>query len=148
MNDGVIKIEKGRITVSSREDENYKNFVYISLVDAESTHAPFVEVKISADNFVKALGRLGNVECCIMLNRLDRVGKILKLDKLEIEVTKDIYYNRDKNKNLLKNIVNIACPNGWEPDLYFDSKDSLFIKDNKYYVRVTIRQWLDKEESK
>ena len=47
-----------------------------------------------------------------------------------------------RDKETAKEIIQKVCPEGWKPDMGFNSQDSFFSKDGKEYARTTIRRWV------
>lgn len=63
---------------------------------------------------------------------------------IDFKISKELYYQ--KNSEELKKLAIRACPDGWEPDLYFNSKDSFFTApgtvEDIYYASCVIRRWV------
>jgi hypothetical protein len=70
---------------------------------------------------------------------LERVGKEMKMDKLQFPLPKNVSY-RNK-KEAAKAEAGHLCPEGWTHDNYFNSQDSFFDKDGEPWAQVIIRKW-------
>lgn len=124
----------GQITILFNE-----NGLNIEVYDQLSREC-IVEINLDKDQTCEALSRVAYTPCMLRTGHLDRVGKKMLMDKLIFEIP---YKGYDVNKKVEIAIreANIFCPEGWEPDKYYVSKDSFFTEDGKQYARTTIRRW-------
>jgi len=95
---------------------------------------------VSPENTCAAFGRLSSVEMSAAETYgLDKVGKTMEHKKFEFVMPPSEWKTK-------KQIASIAAtdqrPDGWEPDLYFGSQDSFFMKDGVEHARCTIRRWV------
>ncbi len=102
----------------------------------------FFRAEMTAEDFMAALGRLGyaGMEKAEIFN-LEKIGKTLLIDKIEFEMPEGV-----PHKELSKVAYQLAleqCPAGWEPDSYFNSRDSFFYKNEKQWARATIRKYVE-----
>ena len=128
-----MKLKDGRISILAD-----KGGVKIELYDLTAGRT-FAVISLTPEQFTQALSRLMYTECEIALHNLDIVGKTMKMDRLTFELPTGTDY-----KNRTDIAVKLAiekCPEGWEPDLYFNSQESFFTKDDKNYARTVIRKW-------
>jgi hypothetical protein len=111
-------------------------------LEDEDSGARFFSGALSTEMFTAALGRLA---CCkfevATVSGLDKIGKVRQIDNIQFEMPDSDSYNK---KIAAKRAVD-NCPEGWEPDLYFDSQGSFVMKDRKNYANCTIRRWVDKQ---
>lgn len=126
-----------QITISAA----YTDSIAITVHDKDSG-TNFLQMVMTREQFINAtMNRLGYTEVgSAFLENIDRVGKTLELDKLVVEVPK--YGDR----KAAAKIAYEKCPEGWVPDLYFQSQESFFNEGGKSYARTTIRRWVEKEK--
>jgi len=127
-----MKLNDGRITMLASE-----NGMIIELRDNDAS-VVFAKVEMNTKQLAQALSRLGYTTCKIEVQGLDKLGKKMEIDKLVFEIPDD-WYNE---KELAMTLVKEKCPEGWTPDLYFNSQNSFFIKDGVRFARTTIRRWV------
>jgi hypothetical protein len=73
---------------------------------------------------------------------LDRVGKNMEHKRLEFQMPSGVVetaYTRDEVAAMR---AKDNCPDGWVPDLYFNSQDSYFKEMGKDMAHCTIRRWV------
>ena len=101
----------------------------------------FLNVKLNQKQTCQVLSRLGNVkpEKCEVFG-LHKIGKKMEHETLEFEFPDNTTYSN--RENLASEIAKTKCPEGWEPDLYFGSKNSFYYENGKFYARCTIRRWI------
>ncbi len=129
-----MKLRDGRITILSDNEG-----VDIELRDYGSS-IDFVKVRLTSEQFTKALSRLSFTECEVEVFHLDLVGKTQIHKNFEFEMPDGVSFKDEKK--VAEEIVKRDCPEGWEPDLYFGSQNSFFTKDDKKYARTIIRRWV------
>ena len=103
----------------------------------------FVKLKLNTAQACRALSRLSwcDVQEAEVFG-LDKIGKVHENKELVFEVPFSGWEARkteDPYPYALK-----ACPDGWIPDNYFNSRDSFFDKGGKHYARCIIRRWVAK----
>ena len=128
------KLKNGKITILFRQDG-----LKIEVEDGGSS-VRFVDITLTQEQLCRALSREACVPCDITLSGLDKIGKTLQHRKFVFELPPDTNYSNKKEK--AQEQIKLKCPEGWEPDIYFNSQDSFFTKDDKEYARTTIRQWV------
>lgn len=105
----------------------------------------FAKVKLTPEQLSMALSRLMNTPCTIDVSNLDVIGKKLEVSNLEFEIPDQnfsLYSNRKLGEDNLHKTALSLCKDGWIPDKYYGSQDSLFTRDDKKYAKVTIRRWV------
>lgn len=116
----------------------------IEITDSDA-FVSFCELNLNQEQTCKALSRLGNcsvVKCDV--RGLDRIGKILETDKLDFSLGD---CSCTKLRETAIRLVHENCPEGWTPDCWFDSQDSIYIENGMYRARTTIRRWVEKEQT-
>ena len=110
-------------------------------VQDRSSSLTFLRIKMNPVQVSQAFSRLAHTDCeNIEVHGIDKIGKKMEWTKFEFKFPDNI-----PHKERVRHAQAIAisqCPEGWEPDLYFESKDSFFVKDNIQYARCTIRRWI------
>lgn len=96
----------------------------------------FLRAEIAQEDFMKALGRLSNVPCQLTISGINRVGTKHECRPFEFEIP------AGRKKDDAFAVALELCPNGWQPDNYFGSKDSFFLKDGIQFAKCTIRRWI------
>lgn len=131
-----MELKNGSITLLADRDRG----VTIELTDQDA-FVRFVEVKMTAQQFVTAMSRMEDVPCLIECRLLDKLGK--KMEHKPFEFLMPKYDNYKDREAIAKEKVIEACPEGWEPDLYFGSQTSFFTRDERNYARTIIRKWVE-----
>ena len=99
----------------------------------------FARVDLNREETCRALSRQGCTPCKLKVYGLDKVGSVHENKTWEFPLNRN---SRDWfGTNLLEEIAVRECPEGWEPDLYFSSQNSVFRKDEEYWGRTTVRRW-------
>lgn len=75
---------------------------------------------------------------------LERVGKVLELEKIEFPIDYG-GYDRKNRETAACQAARQHCPEGWEPELHFRSQGSFFTRDGQPWARTSIRRWVDKK---
>lgn len=107
----------------------------------ETSGIAFIRLKMNQEQICKMFSRLAycDTESAEVVG-LNNVGKKQEIDKLEFELPENAdYFN---NQEIALNIVDSLCPEGWEADHYFGSRNSFFDRDGKKFARCTIRRWV------
>jgi len=115
-----------------------KNRARIEVYDAIS-RLPVVNLKLSAEAFTAALGRLCDVPArgTIFTANSDRFGKKMELRMFAFPMPGCSY-----DKSVAASEAVKVCPDGWKPDLCFNQGS--FFKDNGVYMaRTIIRRWVE-----
>lgn len=138
-----MRLENAELTISIRDDA-----VHIEIEDGDAA-VTFVEVAVSPEKFVAALGRLGHVPVISCeVRALDKIGTKMEVDKLEFQMPKSNAFELGDAKRLTARMLSLkSCPKGWTPDQSFSSRTSFFYKGGNEYARCTIRRWVDREEA-
>lgn len=130
-----MKELKGNITILGNDDG-----VYIEIKDKVSS-IRIVKIKMSPEDFCQAaLGRLANTRCSMEVGELMKVGKKMINKSFDVALPPEAGIREEE---IAKELTIKYCPEGWEPDLYFNSQGSFFKKDGINYARSTIRTWVD-----
>ena len=126
---------EGRITILFNEDG-----MDIELSDVASS-IRFADIHLNPKQTCQALSRLGETPCEKMeVYGLDVIGKKQEHKSFEFEVPYE--YTTYSKREEVKRIAKLKCPKGWIPDMYFNSQNSFFKKNNKYYARTVMRRWV------
>ena len=131
-----MKLKQAVITILINQD-----YTMIELYDNTSATC-FAEIKLTPAQLSSALSRLGHTPCEIEVFELEKLNKKHEVGKLEFEIPEKYTYARAEKKDELKELANKACPEGWVLANSFNSQDSFFHKDGKYYARCIIRRWV------
>jgi hypothetical protein len=135
----IKKEVEGRISILwNSQDKDIK-------IEIEDTKANslIATVKLDAVAFCMAtLGNLASMKCTIGVGELEKVGKKMLIDKLVFEVPENLFFSAD-SKDVAAKLAVKECPDGWEPQLYFNSQNSFFTKDGKAFAQCTIRKWVE-----
>jgi len=107
-----------------------------------------VDVKMSPENFMAALGRVGHCPAEVQVTeRPERIGTMMKVDTIEFPlpaVAKKLY-GEACAKIAIKEADKFCARYrpGWTPDTYYGSHGSFFLdKEGKLkWARQTIRKW-------
>lgn len=111
----------------------------ISVKDRDSS-ITFAEIKLNQEQTCQAMSRLAQTDCRITVREIEKVGKKMEHQEFVFEIPKG---NGQKNrKKEIEEKCLQDCPDGWKPDLYFNSHNSFFTKDGKKYARTTMRRWV------
>ncbi len=114
-------------------------------VEDKDSHNQFLELEMSAEAFTAALGRLAARPAKAIVRGLDKIGTAQEIKTWEFQVT-DITYDSfyHERLGLAEAIAKQDCPEGWEPDMGFNSQNSFFRKGEEEWARTTIRRWVPK----
>jgi hypothetical protein len=112
----------------------------ITIRDKESS-LNLCEVTLTPQQLSAALSRLAHTPCELEIfeKSFEHVGKKLETDRLEFEIP--VGFIR-ANKELVNKLALEATPEGWVPDLYFNSQNSFFTRDGKNYAMCVVRRWV------
>jgi hypothetical protein len=138
-----IKLTDPRITIFASEEG-----VKIEVHD-NTALIQFLEITMSPEKFLAALGRQGHVKCeSATIMGLDRIGKKHENKTVEIPLPDEIKVpdkqRKEKAFKAAKAYVAEYFP-GWIPDNHFSSQGSFFKKGEEWWARVTIRRWIEIE---
>ena len=126
---------QGKITLLFNPDG-----LTIRLADSNA-EVCFLNVSLTAEQALMAMSRQGRVDCEFEANHLDKVGKVISHDTIIFEMPEK--HNFKDRESIASKLATEKCPEGWEPDLYFGSKDSFFYKNGKEFCQVSIVRWDD-----
>jgi hypothetical protein len=130
----------GRISILwNSRDKNIK----IEIEDADA-NTLLARVKLDAETFCEAtLANLASIKCLIDVGDINKIGKKMMMDELRFNLPDTASYGN--MREIAEKLAIEKCPEGWEPDLYFGSKDSFsYTKDGKTVAKCIIRKWVDK----
>lgn len=128
---------KAQITITAL----YEDCIRISVFDTASG-LEFIHMELTREQFVNAaMNRLGNCDVDkAVVRSLDLVGKKRESDTMEFKL-RDVKPYGDNRPHAIEEALRL-CPEGWEPDLSFSSRGSIFKKDGEDWARTTIRRWV------
>jgi len=101
-----------------------------------------IDAQITIEQFINAaMNRLGRTDVQkAEIMDIERLGKTMEINRFEMEIPEEL--RNKKEEEIISKLIISACPDDWDPDLYFDSKGSFFEKNGKEYVSVTLRRWV------
>jgi hypothetical protein len=102
-----------------------------------------VIMQIPHSSFIKALGRLSTIPAKVEINNTNFINKRMVHKELTILLPHYISPYEKDNIHKLNSIVDKHCPKGWYPSYYYNSQSSFTIKNNKHYLTVTIRKYVE-----
>lgn len=106
-----------------------------------------VDIKMTARDFMAALGRLGHCLAEIQVTEHpERIGTTMKFDRIEFPLSKKAENSRRWSLDKLAHQEAVKyCSKyhpGWIPDDYYGGQESYFIeKDGRKWARTIIRKW-------
>lgn len=126
-----------RLTMLFREDG-----LKIEVRDADAG-IEFLELRLTPEQTMQAMSRLSctEVESC-EVRGLDRVGKRQEMKPFSFSISAD--WTRHQNLDQVREEAKLVCPEGWSPDLWFNSQGS--ITHNPPMAHTTIRRWVEKQD--
>lgn len=130
-----MKIE-GQLTIFANEGT-----VRLELKDKNAC-VRFLELDITADSLIAALGRLGHVPCEFEVRNLTKIGAVMEHKQFEFKLPGSTNIGRTAERDQAVKEVKIVCPEGWEPDLSFSSQNTFFTKEGHRLARTIIRRWV------
>ena len=102
----------------------------------------FARITMTADQFAKALGGLGNVKVeKAEVFALHRLNKKHEHKIFDFPLPENVDFG--DRKPVAIQAAKDAAPVGWLPDCSFGSQDSFFQKDGKPWARTIIRRWVE-----
>ena len=111
----------------------------IELVDKNASTV-FAQIRLNEKQTCQALSRLGYTRCKIDVRGLEKIGKKHEHKPLEFMMPNNISFG--KRNDVAKLRCGEDCPDGWTPDLTFNSQNSFFKKGDTDWARTTIRRWV------
>lgn len=131
--------DKKRINARISILAHYDNMVNVRVYDKKSGII-FLEIVMTHEQFINAaMNRLSNCEVKeAYISGLDKIGKTQEYTNFEFEIS------RYGDEDIARKTVTEKVPDGWIPDMSFNSQDSFFTKDGKPHARTIIRSWVDK----
>jgi hypothetical protein len=123
----------GNITILIGRDETK-----IEIRDDKSSIV-FACITLSPEQLSMCLSRQGEVECKLEVQGLDKVGKQIHRQDFTFELPPEADWRN--RKELAEKLAVELCPEGWQPRLYFGSKDSFCQKDDRIWARIQIVQF-------
>ena len=117
-----------------------RNEVRIEIEDKASS-LRIAEITVQPKDFTAMLGRLACVPAQGSVLISDDIGKTMEVDEIAFPIDYSGYSHEVKKEAAEKSAVQ-HCPKGWQPDLYFGSQNSFFVKDGQQYARAVIRRWV------
>ena len=132
-------VMEGSISINRTTSNIDEDYIRIEIID-ELSRETIVSGKICLKDYAKLITGLSGVKMDYVHGDLSHIGKKHE-NKTHVFETPDIAYTEGR-KDVAYKIAVETCPDGWEPDEYFGSRDSFFTKDGKNYARCTIRRWV------
>lgn len=130
----------GRVTILVDEDG-----ATIEIQD-NVANTTFCRIKMSNEQFMRCLGRGAYTKPdSLDVYGLDRVGKVHECKQFEFPMPIAAKIHWKNREELAIRKVKSDCPEGWYPDLYFNSQNSFFRKDDEDWARCIIRRYVDKD---
>lgn len=123
----------GKMTMLFSEDG-----LVLELKD-EKSGVTFIRARLTSEQTLALMSRQALVDFEFEATGLDKVGKQVYHDTLILEMPKD-YPWKDK-KSIAEKLAIEHCPEGWQPELYFGSRDSFFNKDGKEFCKTQLMKW-------
>lgn len=132
-----MKLEDGRITLLVSKEE-----ISIEIYDYNAG-VPLAKIELSPEQFAQALSKLTYTKCkSVEIINLEKIGKKEECKDFEFVISgsEEVYWkNREE---IAKKVAKKKCPKGWKPVLYFNSRNSFFQRENKWYAKTTIKKWI------
>jgi len=123
--------------------------VTLEVMDHDS-RVTFLRIEMTPEQYcATAGGRLGYAPVKeAEVFRLDRVGLMLEQKPFEFVVAEDTIHlrNPDARDAAARKRAREECPPGWDPMLYFGSKDSFRWEDGKLIAKTIMERWVPKEK--
>lgn len=132
----------GRISILTNGE-----YTSIQIKD-EASAIVFVDIRLTPEQFCRAIGREMSVECAkTEIRGTDLLGKKMEnkyytffVGDLKKGQTEEL--NRQATLSLKRDGMA-----DWVPDKYYGSQGSFFSKEDKNHARVTIRRWVNPENT-
>ena len=124
--------------------------LYSSFYDYTSM-LTFLKIELSAEQLLSMLSNLAYTKTkSIEINNIDKLNKKHIHKSFTFTISKKEYLQSNKDwKELAKEKALKLCPEGWKPDLHFNSKDSIvWGEDDGRIVTTIIRKWSNKPQLK
>jgi hypothetical protein len=122
---------------------SYDDLIKITISDKDAS-LDIIELNLTREQFINAtMNRLSNTDVISSVAYgIENLGKTLEMDTLAFEIPPGLLRSKSVDKTL-QNLALKSTPEGWYPDMIFNSKNSFFsTKDGKHYARTTIRRWV------
>lgn len=130
---------KGKIDISRLTYGNGDEFIEIKVRD-DSSKAKFITVKITFEQFTRALMGLSHTPCEFTVQHLERVGKRRESMPIVFNLNR---ISSDSYKTVAKRLLPIHVPKGWIADNSFSSQDSIVRSDGKATARTNAYRWVE-----
>lgn len=105
----------------------------------------FIEIELTAKQFMSLIGRLSNVPCKAKIRGLDKVGMVREHKDLVFPMSENATFREERK--LACKLADQHVEPGWTPSHYFGSHGSFFCKDGVRHARTTQYRWVPKTES-
>ena len=128
------------ITISRTTSNQEEDYISIQ-IDDDLSSSMIVRIKLSFEQFAKAITGISSCEGIGTVGHLDHIAKKMEMDTLEFEVPEDMPF-KDR-ADVCYELAKKVAPKGWTPDSGFNSKGTFFKKDDVPYARTTIRRYVD-----
>lgn len=127
----------GNITISRCTSSHGGEDIRIQLEDNNS-RVIFCELKMSLDDFARAITGRGCCPADMEVRDLDKVGKIMETKTLDFLLPECPIQDR---KRVAADIAKRLCSGGWVPDTGFDSQRSFTYDDGRTTAHTICRRW-------
>lgn len=117
------------------------------IIRDKTAAADIIKVEMTSEQFCAALSRNYQTECLAEVYRLDLINKKLEVKEISLDliIPDEIKYNSNGTAKYVYPFFVDHCnklDEGWIPDNYFQSRDSVIHKEgNLYTVTATVRRW-------
>ena len=132
---------KGAITISRPSCGDGSKYISIRIKD-KCSRISFVDIRIGYAEFTEALTGMSEMECELITRGLQNVGKQKETMPLEFLVCPKGNPIGDRKK-VAKDLAIANTPNGWTPDLYFDSQKSFYHEGTELWARTNIYRYVE-----
>ena len=105
-----------------------------------NANAAFCRIKLTPEQTIQILSRIGSVKCELDINGIDRLGKKHENKMFEFEIPEEL--STSSKTNELQELAQSKLTDGWVAESYFSSQNSFFNKSGVSYARCTIRRWV------
>lgn len=117
-------------------------------VKDDTSRAEFLNVTLSPQEALQALGGLACVEAKAKVKDLDHLGKKQITDTIEFPYNCTI---SNQEGDAARAVTRLLEGSEWKPDLSFSSRDSFFWKEDEEgnqqaWARTIIRKWVDRDD--
>lgn len=131
---------KGKITITrvDRDGDGSEGTVIQIRIQDDRSRKTFVEATMTPHDFAMAIAGLSYQPATFEVDSLDKVGMTKETMPLEFPIGDWLTPEAG---------AIAACPEGWEPKLYFNSQTSKFTRDGEQWARTVAERWVNARSS-